>query len=167
VPTKLGLPKSIALNAVLLGAVAQMIFIPVAGWLSDRIGRRPVLIMGGIGGALWAFVFMQLVQTGSPAAIMLASFVGMVLVSFMFSPLASFLPELFATKVRVTGASLGFQFAGVFGGALAPLIATGLIASFGSTTPVAIYLAVVCALIAVAAFAARETAHIDLKDAGR
>ena len=88
-------------------------------------------------------------------------------VTFMFSPLASFLPELFATRVRVTGASLGFQFAGVFGGALAPLIATGLIARFDSVTPVAIYLAVVCLLIAAAAYAARETAHIDLKDAGR
>jgi len=166
VPTKLGLPRSVALNAVLMGAVAQMLFIPVAGWLCDRIGRRPVLMIGGIGGALWAFVFMQMVQTASPAAIMGASFVGMVLVSFMFSPLASFLPELFATRVRVTGASLGFQFAGVFGGALAPLIATGLIARFDSVTPVAIYLAIVCLLIAVAAFAARETAHIDLKDAG-
>lgn len=167
VPTKLGLPKSIAINAVLFGAIAQIFFIPVAGWLSDRIGRRPVLMIGGIGGALWAFAFMQLVQTKDPAAIMLASFVGMVLVSFMFSPLASFLPELFATKVRVTGASLGFQFAGVFGGALAPIIATSLIAKFDSTTPVAVYLAIVCALIAVAAFAARETAHINLKDAGR
>jgi metabolite-proton symporter len=166
VPTKLGLPKSIALNAVLLGALAQIVFIPVAGWLSDRIGRRPVLMIGGIGGALWAFAFVNLVQSGSAGAIMLASFVGMVLVSFMFSPLASFLPELFATRVRVTGASLGFQFAGVFGGALAPLIATGLIARFDSITPVAVYLSIVCALIAVAAFAARETAHIDLKDAG-
>jgi len=167
VPAKMGLPKSIALNAVLFGAVAQILFIPVAGWLADRIGRRPTLMIGGIGGAIWAFVFMQMVQSGSPAAIMTASFVGMVLVSFMFSPLASFLPELFATRVRVTGASLGFQFAGVFGGALAPLIATGLVARFDSLTPVAIYLAIVSALIAVAAFAARETAHIDLKDAGR
>ena len=167
VPAKMGLPKSIALNAVLFGAVAQILFIPVAGWLADRIGRRPTLMIGGIGGAIWAFVFMQMVQSGSPTAIMTASFVGMVLVSFMFSPLASFLPELFATRVRVTGASLGFQFAGVFGGALAPLIATGLVARFDSLTPVAIYLAIVSALIAVAAFAARETAHIDLKDAGR
>jgi MFS family permease len=166
VPTKLGLPRSIALNAVLFGALAQILFIPVAGWLSDRIGRRPVLMIGGVGGAVWAFAFMQLVQTGNPAAIMAAAFVGMVLVSFMFSPLASFLPELFATHVRVTGASLGFQFAGVFGGALAPLIATGLIARFDSVTPVAIYLAIVCVLIAVAAYAARETAHIDLKNAG-
>ncbi|MFG5408388.1 MFS transporter [Piscinibacter sakaiensis] len=167
VPTRLGLPRSVALNAVLLGAVAQILCIPLAGWLADRIGRRPVLMIGGVGGAVWAFVFMQLVQTAEPGAIMLASFVGMVLVSFMFSPLASFLPELFATRVRVTGASLGFQFAGVFGGALAPMIATGLIAAYGSTLPVAIYLAVVCVLIAVAAWAARETAHIDLKDAGR
>ena len=117
--------------------------------------------------AIAAFAFMEMVQTRDPATIMAASFVGMVLVSFMFSPLASFLPELFATRVRVTGASLGFQFAGVFGGALAPIIATALIARFNSTTPVAIYLAVVCALIAVAAFAARETSRIDLKDAGR
>jgi len=167
VPTKLGLPRQVALNAVLLGAVAQIIFIPVAGWLCDRIGRRPVLMIGGLGGAVWAFAFMLLVQTRDPAAIMAASFVGMILVSFMFSPLASFLPELFATKVRVTGASLGFQFAGVFGGALAPIIATALIAQYNSTTPVAVYLAVVCVLIAVAAFAAKETARIHLKDAGR
>ncbi|NUO84707.1 MAG: MHS family MFS transporter [Cupriavidus sp.] len=167
VPTKLGLPKSIALNAVLLGALAQILFIPIAGLLADRIGRRPVLMIGGIGGAVWAFVFFAMVKTGSPALIMLASFVGMVLVSFMFSPLASFLPELFATRVRVTGASLGFQFAGVFGGALAPLIAVGLLDRFGSTMPVALYLAAVCALIAVAAFAARETARMHLSDADR
>ncbi|CAN7474175.1 Inner membrane metabolite transport protein YhjE [compost metagenome] len=165
VPTKLGLPKSIALNAVLLGALAQILFIPIAGLLADRIGRRPVLMIGGIGGAVWAFAFFTMIKTGSPALIMLGSFVGMVLVSFMFSPLASFLPELFATRVRVTGASLGFQFAGVFGGALAPLIAVGLLDRFGSTTPVALYLAAVCALIAVAAAAARETAHMHLSDA--
>ncbi|MCO4888942.1 MHS family MFS transporter [Cupriavidus sp. WGtm5] len=167
VPTKLGLPKSIALNAVLLGALAQILFIPIAGLLADRIGRRPVLMIGGIGGAVWAFVFFAMIKTGSPALIMLASFVGMVLVSFMFSPLASFLPELFATRVRVTGASLGFQFAGVFGGALAPLIAVGLLDRFGNTMPVALYLAAVCALIAVAAFAARETARMHLSDADR
>lgn len=166
VPTQLGLPRSVALTSVLLGAVAQILFIPVAGWLSDRIGRRPVLMIGGVGGALWAFAFFALLETRQPGLIMAASFVGMVLVSFMFSPLASFLPELFATRVRVTGSSLGFQFAGVFGGALAPMIATGLLARFGSGTPVAIYLAVVCAGIAIAAWAARETAHINLADAG-
>ena len=115
---------------------------------------------------MWAFAFFALVQTKDPMYIMLASFVGMLFVSFMFSPLASFLPELFPTKVRVTGASLGFQFAGVFGGALAPIIATSLVAAYNSTTPVAIYLAVVCAIIVVSAWAARETMHINLEDVG-
>jgi hypothetical protein len=124
------------------------------------------VIVGGLGGAVWAFVFMQMVQSASPAAIMAASFVGMILVSFMFSPLASFLPELFATRVRVTGASLGFQFAGVFGGALAPLIATGLIARFDSVTPVADLPRHRLHTDRGGRYAARETAHIDLKDAG-
>jgi metabolite-proton symporter len=167
VPTKLGLPRSVALGAVLWGAVAQIIFIPIVGLFSDRFGRRPALIVGGLGGAIWAFAFMALVQTKDPMNIMLASFIGMLFVSFMFSPLASFLPELFPTKVRVTGASLGFQFAGVFGGALAPIIATSLVAAYDSTTPVAVYLAVVCAIIVLSAWAARETAHINLDDVGR
>jgi metabolite-proton symporter len=164
VPTRLGLPRSVALTAVQWGAVAQIIFIPIAGLLSDRIGRRPVLMIGGLGGAIWAFAFFALVETKDPTNILIASFVGMVFVSFMFSPLASFLPELFPTRVRMSGASIGFQFAGVFGGALAPLIATGLVASYGSTTPVAIYLMVVCLIIVVAVLAARETKSVDLRD---
>src|SRR5438034_793376 len=166
VPTKLGMPRNVALGAVLWGAVAQIIFIPIAGLFADRFGRRPALILGGLGGAVWAFAFFALGETKDPMYIMLASFVGMLFVSFMFSPLASFLPELFPTKVRVTGASLGFQFADVFGGALAPIIATSLVAAYNSTTPVAVYLAVVCAIIVVSAWAARETMHINLDDVG-
>ncbi|QNN55997.1 MHS family MFS transporter [Diaphorobacter ruginosibacter] len=164
VPTKLGLPKDVALYGVLAGAVAQIIFIPIAGWLCDRLGRRPVLMFGGLGGAAWTFAFFALIETRNPTLIVLAAFVGMGFVSFMFSPLASFLPELFATRVRVTGASLGFQFAGVFGGALAPIICTSLLAAYSSTFPVAIYCAVACALIAVAAWSARETARAHLNE---
>lgn len=166
VPTALGLPRSVALSAVQWGAVAQIIFIPIAGLLADRVGRRPVLLIGGLGGAIWAFAFFALVATKNPTNILIASFVGMIFVSFMFSPLASFLPELFPTRVRMTGASIGFQFAGVFGGALAPIIATGLVATYASTTPVAIYLAIVCLIIVLAAAVARETKSIDLRTVG-
>jgi metabolite-proton symporter len=163
VPQKLGLPRSVPLSAVLWGAVAQLIAIPLAGVMSDRFGRRPVLLFGAIGGFVWAFAFFALVETKVPALILFASFIGMFFTGAMFSPLASFLPELFETRVRCTGASLGFQFAGVFGGALAPLIATQLVASYGTSTPVSVYLATALALMVVAVLAARETSQLDLR----
>jgi hypothetical protein len=128
-----------------------------------------VLLVGAIGGLVWAFVFFALVNTKAPGLILLASFVGMLFTSAMFSPLASFLPELFPTRVRCTGASLCFQLAGVFGGAPAPLIAVPLAAAYGSGAPVAVYLAITLAVMAVSVLAARETAHLDLRsvDAAR
>ncbi len=161
-PQQLGLPKSLGLQAVLVGAVAQIIGIPLFGYLSDKLGRRPVLLGGALAGIVWAFVFFMLVNTKVPALILLASFVAMFIVAAMFSPLASFIPEMFPTKVRCTGSSIGFQLAGIFGGAPAPLIAVPLVAAFGSSLPVSIYLAAALALIVVCVLAAPETAHKSL-----
>jgi metabolite-proton symporter len=163
VPRRLGLPNTVALSAVLAAAVAQIIGIPLFGALSDRFGRRPVLIFGAVSAIVWGFVFFALVDTAVPSLIMLASFVGMFLHAAMWGPLASFLPEMFETRVRCTGASLGFQLAGVFGGAPAPVIATQLMAGFDSPWPVAIYLAASLALVVVSVLAARETVGVDLR----
>lgn len=162
-PQQLHLPKSIGLQAVLVGALAQIIGIPLFGHLSDKIGRRPIILGGALAGIVWAFGFFALVNTGSTPLILLAAFIAMFIVAAMFSPLASFIPEMFPTKVRCTGSSMGFQLAGIFGGAPAPLIAVPLVAAFGSSLPVSIYLAVALALIVVCVLAAPETAHKNLE----
>lgn len=166
-PTHLHMSKGVALNAVLAGAVAQCLAIPLFGHLCDKIGRRPVIIGGALAGVVWSFAFFALVNTQVPALIMLASFVALFIVAAMYAPLASFIPEMFPTRVRCTGSSVGFQLAAVFGGAPAPLIAVPLVAAFGSSLPVSVYLSATLLLIVLCVFLAKETAHADLRQVDR
>ena len=115
--------KAVILKALLIGAAIQFFVVPVIGALSDRVGRRPLYLIGAVGVGLWTFVFFDLVDTKDPNKILLAVVVGLVLHSFMYAPQAAFFSELFGTSVRYTGASVGYQLASIFAGALAPIIA--------------------------------------------
>lgn len=151
------LPKSVGLNAVLIGSVVHFATIPLWGALSDRWGRRPVIILGAIGSGAWAFVFFGLLDTASPTVITLATTVGLVLHGAMYGPQAAFFSELFGTRVRYSGASIGYQLASVVAGGLAPLIATALLKGYGTSLPVAIYVAAGAALTVIATVVSRET----------
>jgi metabolite-proton symporter len=134
-----GLPRSYALSAVLIGSAVQLALIPLFGALSDRVGRRPVYAAGAIGAALWAFAFFPLLDTGNRAAIVLAVVVALIAHAAMYGPQAAFVAEQFSTRLRYSGASMGYQIAGIFGGALAPIIAVKLVASTGSALSVSLY----------------------------
>ncbi|WP_354639825.1 MFS transporter [Kitasatospora camelliae] len=159
------LSKQTALNAVLIGSAVQFALIPVFGALSDRIGRRPVYLAGAIGVGIWAFVFFGLVDTRSFGALVAAVTVGLVLHSAMYAPQAAFFSELFATRTRYSGASIGAQFSSVAAGAPAPLIATALLKDYGSATPIAVYVALAAVVTVVAVLCARETRGTDLAEA--
>jgi metabolite-proton symporter len=160
--TYLGLPQSYALNAVLIAATFQVVFIPLFGALSDRIGRRPVYLAGAIGAAAWTFAFFALLDTGSFVLIVLAAVVALLLHAAMYGPQASFIAEMFPTQVRYTGASMGYQLAGVIGGALAPIIATALLSRYDTSLVVSLYAVVVLAITILCVVIARETAKADL-----
>ncbi|WP_046497026.1 MFS transporter [Streptomyces odonnellii] len=156
--------KQTALNAVLIGSAVHFAVIPAWGALSDRIGRRPVYVIGAVGVGAWMFPFFALIDTASFGNLLVAVTVGLVLHGAMYAPQAAFFSEMFATRMRYSGASIGAQFASVAAGAPAPLIATALLADYDSSTPIALYV-IAAALITVVAIAcARETRNRDLAD---
>jgi MFS family permease len=132
-------PGAWGINAVLLGSAVQLVLIPVFGAASDRLGRRQVCLAGAVVAAVWGFVFFPLLDSGSFAAVALAVGVGLAAHAAMYGPQAAFIAELFPARTRYSGTSLGYQLAGVPGGALAPVIAIVLFDAFASGTAIALY----------------------------
>ena len=160
----LGLPRSVGLNAVLIGSAVQVALIPLFGGLSDRYGRRPVYALGAVSAAVWAFVFFPLLSTRSPVVIVLATVVALVTHAAMYGPQAAFIAELFSTELRYSGASMGYQIAGVLGGGIAPLVSIALAGATGTAFAVSFYVLAMVVITLIALWAAPETAWEDLHD---
>ena len=160
-----GLDKSVVLRALLIGAAIQFFVVPAVGALSDRVGRKPLYLFGAVGVGIWTFVFFGLFDSKNATAILLAVVVGLILHSFMYAPQAAYFTELFGTSVRYTGASVGYQLASIFAGALAPIIALKLLGDVddGNTTAVGIYVAIAAVLTIVAVLSSKETVSTSLR----
>ena len=156
--------RSVALNALLIGAAVQFFAIPLLALLSDRIGRRPVYALGAFGLAIWGFVLFGLLGSGDNASIILALVVGLVLHGAMYGPQAAFITELFPTRIRYSGVSIAYQLTSIVAGSLAPMIALWLYKEYDSAMPVAIYVGVACVVSGVSALLARETRGLELAE---
>lgn len=162
---QLGLPKSVFLNAILIGCTVELFTLPLFGKLSDRIGRRKVYLMGAVFVALYGFLFFQLVETKDPLYIVLAYVCGLALSqASVYGVQSTWFAELFGTRVRYTGASLPYQIAGIITSGPAPLIATYLFTTYHQTLPIAGYIAVTAVVSLVCAYFLAETFRRDLRD---
>lgn len=158
---KVGLDRQTLLTGILLGAVCLLAAVPVCGWLSDRLGRRPVYLFGACFTAVWAYPLFRLVDTGSAPLVWLAVVVALVFGHApMYGPQAAFFAELFGSRVRYSGASLGSQLASVLAGGLSPFIATALL-PYGRGA-LAAYIIGMAIVTIIAVSMAGETRHLDI-----
>ncbi len=150
----------------LIALTIAFVFYGLSDWvssaISDRVGRRPVILTGGVAFAVWAFPMFALIDTKNPVLITVAMTVGTILAGMIYGPLASLISELFATKFRYSGASMGYQLGQTMGGGFSPLIATALYAATMASWSVALYLVVAGIITAACVFFLTETKGRDL-----
>jgi MFS transporter, MHS family, shikimate and dehydroshikimate transport protein len=155
---KVGIDRQTVLNGILIAAACALVAIPLCGALSDRIGRRPVYLFGACVTALFAYPLFWLLDTGSTPLVWLALVLALVFSHApMYGPQAAFFSELFGTRVRYSGASLGAQLSSVIAGGLSPFIATALL-PYGRGA-LASYLIAMALVTVVAVVMASETRH--------
>jgi MFS family permease len=142
--------RDFLLYAVMAASVLSFISIPLAGHISDRIGRKKMYLIGAVTVGLFGFVYFGLLNTGSLALIFLAIVLSLVPHDMMYGPQAALIAESFTGRLRYSGASLGYQLASIIAGGPAPFIATWLFATYGSGYAIAGYI-LACAVVTVIA----------------
>ncbi len=162
---KLGMPRGTILTAIQIAAFIQMVITPFYGWLSDRLGRKPLYVFACLFSMAFAFPVFWLLDTKDPllitVAISIAVGVGQ---GVMFGVGAIFMSELFDTSVRYSGASMGFQIGAALSGGFTPIIAASLLnGSGGQSWGISVYLIVLAAITLAATLSAPETAHKPLR----
>ena len=144
----LGASRELLLTAVLTGSVTSFFTIPFSGYMSDRIGRKRMYMIGAAATGVFGFIYFALLNTAVPGWIFLAIVLSLVPHSMMYGPQAALIAESFTGRLRYSGASLGYQLASVIAGGPAPLIAAWLLAQYGSGYVIAVYI-LVCATLSL------------------
>jgi MFS family permease len=160
---QLGVPKDVITQAVLFANLLGLVAMPLIGAWSDRIGRKRLFLAGVVIAAASMLVFYNVVATRDPLLVTLAVMLAAgVIHPLMFSTEGSYFPELFPTRIRFTGVSIGKQLGVVLGGGIAPLVATSLFAQTGSTYAITGYYVALAAAAVIALGFAHETSKSRL-----
>jgi metabolite-proton symporter len=148
--TVLGASRNLLLSALIVSTALGFMWVPVAGALSDRIGRRQMYIIGCVFVAAFTFAYFAMLDTRSTTLIFVAVALSFIPVMTMYGPEAALIAEAFTPRLRYSGASLGYQLASIIAGGPAPFISTWLFATYHSTIPIGLYV-VACAIVSITA----------------
>jgi MFS family permease len=145
-------PRDVLLLAVLTSAILGLLWVPIAGHLSDRFGRKRMYIIAAVIASLFGFVYFAMLDTGVPSLIFGAISISFLPVMNLYGPQAALIAESFQPKLRYSGAGLGYQLASIVAGGPAPFIATALYAAFHTGFAIACYI-LACGVISMIATA--------------
>lgn len=155
----LQLNSNTILDDTLIAAALGLVSVPFFGWLSDRFGRRKIYGVGIVLTAIFAFPYFALLDTREPFIVGVAIVVSLILHDIQYGPQAALIAESFDADIRYTGAGLGYQLASVVAGGPAPLIAAALLAQYGNSTAIALYIIGCCAVAMVALIFLPKAGH--------
>jgi metabolite-proton symporter len=144
----LKMSRDFILTAVMVAAVVSFFTIPIAGHLSDRIGRKNMYLIGAASMGVFGFIYFALIGTGSAAVVFLAIVLSLIPHDLQYGPQAALIAEAFTPRLRYSGSSLGYQLASIIAGGPAPLIATALFAAYHTPYAIAWYIAG-CAVVSL------------------
>ena len=147
---------------LLAAHAVHFVAIPLVGRLSDHVGRRPVYFVGALAAGTWGFFAFPMMNSANYLVIMGAVIIGLVIHAFMYAPQPAIMAEMFPTRMRYSGVSLGYQVTSIVAGSLAPIIAVKLLEVYDSSVPIALYLAGAAVVTLIAVYFTRETKGIDL-----
>jgi MFS family permease len=156
----LGFDKNFMLYAVMAAAALSLFNTPFFGHLSDRIGRKRMYMLGAGAMLLWAFPYIALLSTGVPALVFIAVILSLIPHDMQYGPQAAFIAEAFDTRLRYSGAGIGYQLASVFAGGPAPLIAAALLPV--SVWLIAAYIALMAVITLIATSMLPDRTRADL-----
>jgi len=160
--TQLKMVTSTILGLMLIAHVIHAILVPLVGRFTDTRGRRPVYATGVILMMVWGVVAFPMFNTANHGIILAAIVLGLAVHALMYAGQPAIMAEMFPTRMRYSGVSLGYQVTSIVAGSMAPIIATWLLKVYGSWVPVAGYIVFAALVTLVAVFFMRETKGTDL-----
>jgi len=157
-------PRNFLLSAVIAGCLSSFVIIPLSGYLSDRIGRKRMYLLGAIAMGVFGFIYFAMLNSLVPALIFLGIVLSFVVHGILFGTQAALIAECFTPRLRYSGCSMGFHLAAITGGGPAPLIATALLAWTGSGYAIAGYIAVSAIVSIIATMLMPDYTNRDISE---
>jgi len=142
--------RDFVLTSLICAGLLSFISIPLSGALSDRFGRKRIYIIGSVLTGIYGFIYFALLNSLMPALIVVAIVLAFIPHDIMYGPQAALIAEGFTPRLRYSGTSIGYQLASLTAGGPAPIIATALLAAYGSGYVIGGYIAI-CAIVSIVA----------------